>query len=376
MVTPYFYPKVGGLENYAYNFCLGLKNKYKWNVVIITSNHKTKKNTVETLNRLKIYRLARWFKLSNTPINPRWFWKIKEIIKDEKPNIINAHTPVPFIADIAALAAKEIPLIVTYHAFSIYKNNFTPLNLLITVYKSFEKLLFKKANKIIIVSDVIKNAIPSEFKNKISVIYNSISSKEILKSKKKNINKSINIIFISSLDKSHNWKGLNEILFSIKLYVDKNKNSNINLSIIGDGNNKQKYKQIVNDFRLTKNVKFLGKKEGESKNKILRDSSLAIIYPKSSNDAFPTVALEYWANQLPIIASNIEPINKLFKNNQTAYLVKPNNPKALAKAIEHVANNRLLSETISSNGHKELLKKYILENEIKKFHLLSKGLAI
>src|SRR5258706_8385452 len=103
VVTPYFYPKIGGLENYAYNFCIGLKKRYKWDIVVITSNHKNKKDIVEKINGLKIYRLAPMFKLSNTPVNPFWYLKIKKILKSEKPNFINAHTPVPFIADMAAL---------------------------------------------------------------------------------------------------------------------------------------------------------------------------------------------------------------------------------------------------------------------------------
>src|SRR5438876_7941039 len=98
VVTPYFYPKIGGLENYAYNFCIGIKNKYKWDIVIVTSNHIEKKDKVEKINGLKIYRLSTLFKISNTPVNPFWFWNIKNIIQKEKPNVINVHTPVPFIA--------------------------------------------------------------------------------------------------------------------------------------------------------------------------------------------------------------------------------------------------------------------------------------
>ena len=375
MITPYFYPKIGGRENYAYNFCVGLKKQYKCDIVVITSNHAEKKDKVETIHGIKIYRLAPLFKLSNTPINPFWYWKIKEIIKDEKPDLINAHTPVPGIADIAALAAGNIPFIVTYHAFSIYKHNFTVFNVLVSIYKMFEQLLFNRADKIIIVSDVIKAVIPNKFKNKILVIYNSISSKNISKLKIVNNYKKINIVFISSLDRSHEWKGLNEILLAIKLYVNKT-NNNITLNIIGDGNHKQKYQQLVKTYGINKNVKFFGKKESVKKNNILSNATIAIIYPKSSNDAFPTVALEYWANHLPIIASNITPINKLFKNKETAYLIQPNNPNVLAKAIRYISDNKAFAEKISKKGYEELNKKYILENEVKKLYLLIMNFAL
>src|SRR3989338_4119208 len=108
MVTPYFYPKIGGLENYAFNISKGLKEKYNWEIVVITSNHENTGYQEETINGIKIYRLPRWFKVSNTPINPMWYWQIKDIIKKENPNVINAHSPVPFIADMAAKAAKSL----------------------------------------------------------------------------------------------------------------------------------------------------------------------------------------------------------------------------------------------------------------------------
>ena len=41
IIAPYFYPKIGGLENYAYNIAKGLAKKHE--VVVVTSNHRTRK---------------------------------------------------------------------------------------------------------------------------------------------------------------------------------------------------------------------------------------------------------------------------------------------------------------------------------------------
>lgn len=372
IVTPYFYPKIGGLENYAYNFCILLKKKYKWTIVVITSNHTGKKDKKEKLHGLTIYRLTYWFKISNTPINPLWYFKIKKIIREEHPNVINVHTPVPFIADMAALASQKIPYVLTYHAFSLYKYNFSFLNFLIRTYKFFEYQLFRNADKIIVVSDQVKEAIANEFKSKTHVIYNSIPSYEIPKKLKNRSKRAISLVFIGSLDKSHEWKGLNEILLAVKI-LSLEILGEVHLSIIGDGNNKHKYQRAVKNYGLIENVTFFGKKEGKNKSDILARSTAAIIYPKSANDAFPTVALEYWAHKLPVIASNIQPINGLFKKVHSAYLVQPNSPIALAKGINYIAINTNLANKIAIAGYSELRKKYVLENEVRKFdELLNK----
>src|SRR5438309_10092407 len=115
-VTPYFYPSSGGVENYVYNLAKGLKIKYTWDIVVVTSNPHSA--TVECNNKdgITIYRLPSLFTISNTPINPFWYFYLKKIITQEKPSLINAHAPVPFIADVAALTAGKIPFILTYHA--------------------------------------------------------------------------------------------------------------------------------------------------------------------------------------------------------------------------------------------------------------------
>src|SRR5260221_10829938 len=115
IIIPYFYPTIGGLQNYALHIAKGLQ-KLQNKVIIITTNHAEKKYVVETIENLVIYRLPVQFRISNTPLNIQWFSDIENIIQNEKPDIINGHTPVPFISDIAAIIAKKhkIPFVLTY----------------------------------------------------------------------------------------------------------------------------------------------------------------------------------------------------------------------------------------------------------------------
>src|SRR5258708_1087947 len=133
VVIPYFYPSVGGLQNYALFISKGLQ-QLGHEIIIITANHTEKKYIIETNKNLKIYRLVIDWKISNTPIGFRWFGDIERIIKDEKPDVINAHTPVPYISDIAAIVAKKnnIPFVLTYQN-DLIKDNFF-LNLMINMY--------------------------------------------------------------------------------------------------------------------------------------------------------------------------------------------------------------------------------------------------
>src|SRR5258708_3788357 len=121
LATPYFPPLTGGVQNYVSHIATGLHKNYGWEIVIVTSSKKIKSIKIENRDGLKIYYLPVKFNISNTPVNPEWYLNLKSIFNDEKPNLINAHAPVPFLADLAAIAAGKTPFILTYHTGSMKK---------------------------------------------------------------------------------------------------------------------------------------------------------------------------------------------------------------------------------------------------------------
>lgn len=372
VVVPYFPPHIGGAENYAYNISKGLKEKCNWEVTIVTSNHEENKYKEEVLDGMKIYRLKRWFKISNTPISPLWYFQVKRIIKKEKPNVVNAHTPVPFISDIAARACGDIPFVLTYHAASLYKYKNPIFNVFVFLYKILiERDTLKKAKIIIAESKFVKMRFSKNLRKKTFVIHNSISKKEILPEikiwKKKN-----KIIFLASLDKTHSWKGLSNIIEAIREYVQ-NFNKNIELIVVGNGDYKYYYQQLAIKLGVGKYIKFIGTKFGKDKYNIFKKAKILVAYPKTSNDAFPTVFFEAWANLVPIIASDIGPIPYVIDDRRDGYLVKPNSPKDLAKGIRDlIKDNKLRSRLIKNGWYK--VKNFTWDKQVNKANKLLNSL--
>src|SRR5207244_11683235 len=97
-------------------------------------------------------RLPMMLKLSNSPLHPGWFCMLKRIFHEEKPNIINTHSPVPGLVDVSAAAGKDVPLVVTYHSGSMRKGKLLADNLIGMYEALFLKMLFKRASAIIAIS--------------------------------------------------------------------------------------------------------------------------------------------------------------------------------------------------------------------------------
>ncbi|HEV2412376.1 MAG TPA: glycosyltransferase family 4 protein, partial [Candidatus Saccharimonadales bacterium] len=155
VVTPYFSPKIGGLESYALNLSQELKAQGN-EVFIVTSNHLAQKRAEETIQGLRVTRLPVLFNLWNTPVNPLWYFSLRKIIKREKPDIINAHSPVPFMADMAILASGKTHTTLTYHAATLEKDGSTIFSIIAKIYGFLQKPSFRKASSIVAVSQYVK----------------------------------------------------------------------------------------------------------------------------------------------------------------------------------------------------------------------------
>src|SRR6185437_10801891 len=121
MVAAYYSPQIGGLETYARALGIALRDLEGWDVVVVTSHEASRRDVIDYVDGMKVCRLGTWAKLSNTPVSPLWPAKIRRILRQERPDIILAHTPVPGIADAAALVAGRTPLVLAYHAATLTK---------------------------------------------------------------------------------------------------------------------------------------------------------------------------------------------------------------------------------------------------------------
>lgn len=380
VVAPYFYPKIGGMENYAWNISKGLKEKHGWDVVVITSNHLEKKLKIENINGIRIYRLPALFKISNTPINPIWFFKINSIIKPEKPDIINGHTPVPFIADLAALSAYRysIPFILTYQN-DLVKDNLLG-NLIINLYyMSLGKLTGKIVRIIIATSRIYaeKSFYLKNYLDKVKIIppgvdidfINSVKLSADLK--KKYIGKKV-VLFVGQLDRTHAHKGLNYLIESISIV--KKSMDNVKLLVIGKGDMIDEYRNQTQDLGIGDDVEFKENVDNKQLIEYYKLSDVVVLPSTTDSEGFGMVLIEAGACKKPVIGSNIGGISGVIKHNETGLLVDPKNLRKLTHAINQILSNPKLAKKLGENGFKLISKEFIWPKRVEQTYSILKEL--
>lgn len=342
MVTPYFYPKIGGLENYALNIALELHKRGN-EVFIVTTNHIEHIRKTETVKGLRVIRLPVTFKLSNTPFNPFWYWQLKKIIKSEKPDVINAHTPVPFISDMAVLAASKTPVALTYHN-DLVKDNGLGKYLAKIFYLLFINRTLRKSDSIITTSDFYAKNSPylSKHLNKIKIVppgidpqkFNNSIDASMVARKYKNDKL---VLFVGNLDKTHSHKGLDVLIRSI---TEVRKSiSNVRLLVVGKGDGVEDYRKIAKQNKVEAHVDFIGYVSDTKLPAYYAGSDVVVLPSKTNAEGFGMVLIEAQACETAVVGTKVGGIPYVIQDKKSGLLVEPDDPRDLSKAILQSMNN-------------------------------------
>jgi glycosyltransferase involved in cell wall biosynthesis len=363
IVAPYFYPNIGGMETYIYNLGVGLKEKYNSEVVVVTSNQKEGKYSVENIQGMKVYRLPYLFKLSNTPINPFWYFAVKKIIKFEKPDVINAHAPVPFMSDIALRAKGNLPYILTYHAGSMKKNKVVT-DMIIGLYERFFlNTIFIKSDKIITTFSPKIFPLLDTYEKKIIQISPAIDI-NIFKAKKSMVKNTL--LYVGRIEKTSEWKGIAYLLDAVAIV--KKDMPDIKLVLVGSGDSLEDYKNYAKTHGLSRNTKFVGMLHGKSLAKQYNDTNVLILPSTSNAESFGIVLIEAMACKKPVIGSRVGGIPYVIDNGENGLLVEPKNTQQLAHTITTLLKNSTLAKRLGENGYKKVIEKFTLEKQLRKTH--------
>ena len=356
-VCPYFFPHTGGSEQYVYKIARGLQEKYGWDVSVVTTNQDKKRLEKESLNGIKIYRLPVLFTFSNTPVNPFWYFQIKKIVKEEQPILINAHTPVPFIADIAALVSHKITYVLTYHGGSMLKKN-SIFNIPIFIYENvFLNYVLRKAKIIICSSDYIRNVFLKNRKDKSLTINPGVDA--VRKLVKKTSETKI-VLFVASLAKSQSYKGLEYLL---KAFVAvRSRVKDVKLTVVGDGDALSDYKKLAKDLKIERNVVFTGSLYGQKLNQMFKQSNVFVL--PSLNESFGKVLIEAMAHGTPVIGTNVGGIPDVVTHGKEGFLVPPGDTAQLAKSIIRILENNSLANSLGKAGFEKVKANYLWSKQV------------
>ena len=134
-------------------------------------------------------------------------------------------------------------------------------------------------------------------------------------------------------------KGIDLLIEAFKIFNERNKGWK--LRIVGEGEQRQKLQQLINEYNLQRNVLLTGKKENIIEE--YRNSDFFVL--SSRMEGMPMTVLEAMECGQPIIAFDLPCIPEILTEGQ-GIIVKNYNIEELANAMELLARNPTLREEI------------------------------
>ena len=205
-----------------------------------------------------------------------------------------------------------------------------------------------------------------QIKGKAIVIYNGIE-KMIIKPTLISKNDDVVITLIGRINrlKGHKW-----LLNTFIKHLTQNKK--LKLLFVGSPFKGQEQfldeiEQIINENNIQKTVVIVPFTKDLSNIWSLTDIA---IMPSTEAESFGLVALEAMLAKKPVIGSNHGGLTEIIINNETGFLVEPNNEIALKEAIQYLIDNPEKRIEFGNKGYQRAIKEFSETKYIEKFENL------
>lgn len=347
MITPYYYPIIGGTESLVETITMKL-NDHGIHTDIMTFNYdidlKSRWNQkIETVNNIQIIRVP--------------------VIKVPRPTCFINHLPGRFRAKLKQYDIihfhNDTDLTFPLFAYGLNRKRLFHCHCLDTTFYNYKRnplaknILIRSADIFIALSGFLAKmlvtlGVPPA---KIRVLPNGVNVNKFKGNGKKIPNL---LLFVGRLDPK---KGIPTLLASLK-YLKKN----VTLVIIGSPSTYQKYSsKIIESIWDVKNktmhkILYFAKVKQEELIQWYQKASIVIL--PSVQESFPMVCLEALACETPVVASSVGAIPEIIRNHENGILTPPNNPMKLAEAIQYLLDNDQVRSKFGKKGREHIVKNF------------------
>lgn len=353
IVAPYFHPHVGGVEAYTLNIARQLR-ELRWQVVVVTTAAKDAQPSTN-LDDLPVYYLTPALSISNTPVGVGWRRELGRIFRTEQPDIVNAHMPVPYLADVAQRASKSIPFALTYH--NDVAKSFLPYDIAARILHGtvIDKTL-RRSTRIIATSDYYakESSYLRPYLPKVSIVPPgvdlsrfhpevTVDSDLVARYRGRRV-----LLFVGSMDRTHAHKGLDILIDAFSLI--RNDCPDVCLVVVGQGDALDRFKSMAAKSGAGRDIDFVGYVGDDRIAQYYKLAKILVVPSTNRSEGFGMVSIEANAVGTPVIGSRVGGVPYAVQDNETGLLVEPNSAAAIYRAARTLLTNDALSLRLGMAG--------------------------
>ena len=364
---------VGGPTHNATFLTKYLEPQYKTKLIAgkkldseATSEYILKKNNIDYFI---LENMSRSLSLIN---DVRSFLEIRKIIREYKPNIVHTHASKSGALGRLAAILSGVPIIVhTFHGH-VFHSYFGRLKTYL--YLLVERFLASKSSAIIAISNLQKDELVNNFKicssKKMHVIPLGFDLERFQVDRYENRNSfrtefalEDDCIAIGIVGRLTAIKNQELFLRSVK-EVTKNCKKLLKVFLIGDGEDKEKLKNLCEDLNMPFSKSYSQKEEilvyftswRQDMERVY--AGLDIVALSSLNEGTPVTLIEAQAANKPIVATDVGGIRDIVIENKTGLLSKSGDLKGLANNLRKLIDDDNLRDQLGRSGYDNVIRSF------------------
>jgi glycosyltransferase involved in cell wall biosynthesis len=121
------------------------------------------------------------------------------------------------------------------------------------------------------------------------------------------------------------------------LAIVRQRHADVRMLIAGSGPQEAELRALAAQLGLGDNVRFTGRLDRDDMARLLQRSALSVNPTRVDN--MPNSVLEAMASGTPVVSTHVGGVPYMVKHRETAWLVPPDDPQALADAVLHLLEN-------------------------------------
>ena len=339
-VTPYYPPSVGGLERYTQQVARALRDDPGFDVVVITTGT-GRRTTTAVEDGVTVVRLAPWLKLSNSPVNGWWPVQLRRLLARHRVDVVHAHAPTPYLADVASYVSGSRPVVLTYHAGSLVKGVGGGVDALLRTYERHVlPRVVARADRVLAVSTVClpwaegRRFAPPGVDTSVFVPGPPPASPTVM--------------YAGRLQRSSRWKGVQVLVEAFASVVDAVPDAR--LVLVGDGDDVPHLREQAATLGVADRVELAGSLHGDDLVRAYQQASVVVLPSLTESESFGMTLVEAMSCGRPVVGSAVGGIPEVVRDEVDGLLVPPGDPAALAGALRRVLTDDELQARLGAAG--------------------------
>ncbi len=353
-VTPYYAPEGGGLERYAHEILHRLSRRGH-TVEALAFGREASGTSDE--DGVIVRRFEPALVLGNAPVAPSFPRRVGDRIAELEPDVVVAHTPVPFPAEGAFVASRraDVPFVTTYHAGRL-RSSSSLLSALATVHrKTLERFMLANSDRLIAVSPFVREAALARYAEDTSIVPPGVDADRFCPDGPPAGQR---ILFVGPLSSSYRWKGL-DTLWSAFDEVHA-REPDAQLTLVGGGDRRAEFRKRARDHDAL--VRVPGRISDDQLVNEYQNAHVLALPSTSPAESFGMVLAEANACGRPVVGSRVGGIPSFVQEEDNGLLCRPGDADDLAEQLLRVLTDPELAQRMGKRGRQRVLEDHDWED--------------